>query len=203
MYLSMPLPWWLTLSSFLRVQSYDFRNTTRATSPSHPLLRLPPRPIQVSESSATYVGIAHSSRGPMLSPQEAAVLADPFAALIPNRAFSMATVQGYGYIPQTCPYDAVDDVEAWVERKKPEQKPEACSDAPSSGADGAPASSSGTEARTEEPWSGVGNVSLNLKLLQDGRTLVTIQGSSTSPPYVGITSDCTASRKLRIFTHSI
>ncbi len=130
-----------------------------STSESSPSPSTPPTPPSTSSSSdselsATYVGIAHSSRGPTLSPKKAAELADRFAALVPNRAFSMATLQGYLMTYKTRPYDAVDDVEAWVEKKKREQKAGARSDAPSSGADDASASSSGssrTEAKSEEP----------------------------------------------------
>ncbi|KAI0694551.1 P-loop containing nucleoside triphosphate hydrolase protein [Cerioporus squamosus] len=115
----------------------------------------PPSPpstssLSESESSATYVGIAHSSRGPRLSPKKAAELADRFATLVPNRAFSMATLQGYLMTYKTRPYDAVDDVEAWVEKKRREQKAGARSDAPPSGADDTPLSS-GKRASTDKP----------------------------------------------------
>ena len=92
------------------------------------------------ESSAAFVGIAHSCRGPRLSPKKAAELADRFAELVPNRAFSMATLQGYLMTYKTRPYDAVDDVVGWVEKKKREHKVGARSDAPPSGANDASAS---------------------------------------------------------------
>lgn len=69
------------------------------------------------ESSAVYVGQAHTARAPKLSRRKAAELADAFAAAIPNRAFSMATLQGYLMAYKTRPYDAVSAAPAWVERK--------------------------------------------------------------------------------------
>ncbi|OJT06701.1 hypothetical protein TRAPUB_2451 [Trametes pubescens] len=69
------------------------------------------------ESSTVYVGQAHTARAPKLSRRKAAELADAFAAAIPNRAFSMATLQGYLMAYKTRPYDAVSEAGAWVERK--------------------------------------------------------------------------------------
>ncbi|RPD59009.1 P-loop containing nucleoside triphosphate hydrolase protein [Lentinus tigrinus ALCF2SS1-7] len=126
-------------------------SATPATSPSPSAPSSSPSTSSSdSESSATYVGITHSSRGPKLSPKKAAELADRFAALVPNRAFSMATLQGYLMTYKTRPYDAVDDVSAWVEKKKREQKAGARSDAPPSGSsDGTSASSGSSSAPAE------------------------------------------------------
>ncbi|OSD04832.1 P-loop containing nucleoside triphosphate hydrolase protein [Trametes coccinea BRFM310] len=77
------------------------------------------------ESSTVYVGMAHTVRAPKLSPRKAAELADSFASAIPNRAFSMATLQGYLMAYKTRPYDAVADAPAWVERKLQEKKAKA------------------------------------------------------------------------------
>lgn len=125
----------------------DSSSSTPAASPSPSSPSPSPSPSPSasssdSDSSATYIGITHSSRGPRLSPKKAAELADRFAALVPNRAFSMATLQGYLMTYKTRPYDAVDDVAAWVEKKKREQKSGARSDAPPTAADETPASAS-------------------------------------------------------------
>ncbi|KAL1941226.1 hypothetical protein VTO73DRAFT_7438 [Trametes versicolor] len=69
------------------------------------------------DSSTVYVGQAHTARAPKLSRRKAAELADAFAAAIPNRAFSMATLQGYLMAYKTRPYDAVSEAPTWVERK--------------------------------------------------------------------------------------
>ena len=66
---------------------------------------------------------------------EVGKLADAFAAAIPERALSMATLQGYLMTYKTRPYDAVDDIPGWVERKLREKKSGTRSDAPPSGAD--------------------------------------------------------------------
>ncbi|KAI9062490.1 P-loop containing nucleoside triphosphate hydrolase protein [Trametes sanguinea] len=79
----------------------------------------------VHESPTVYVGMAHTIRAPKLSPRKAAELADSFASAIPNRAFSMATLQGYLMAYKTRPYDAVADAPAWVERKLQEKKAKA------------------------------------------------------------------------------
>ncbi|KAI0372629.1 P-loop containing nucleoside triphosphate hydrolase protein [Pilatotrama ljubarskyi] len=82
--------------------------------------RAPSAPGSSAESdssSAVYVGMAHTARAPKLSRRKAAELADRFAAAIPNRSFSMATLQGYLMAYKTRPYDAVSEAPAWVERK--------------------------------------------------------------------------------------
>ncbi|KAI0349567.1 P-loop containing nucleoside triphosphate hydrolase protein [Trametes cingulata] len=73
------------------------------------------------DSSTNYVGVAHTTRAPKLSRRKAAELADRFAATIPNRSFSMATLQGYLMAYKTRPYDAVNEAPAWVERKLQEK----------------------------------------------------------------------------------
>ncbi|CDO69341.1 hypothetical protein BN946_scf184746.g22 [Trametes cinnabarina] len=74
------------------------------------------------ESTAVYVGMTHTVRAPKLSRRKAAELADRFASAVPNRTFSMATLQGYLMAYKTRPYDAVADAPAWVERKLQEKK---------------------------------------------------------------------------------
>ncbi|KAI8985569.1 P-loop containing nucleoside triphosphate hydrolase protein [Trametes punicea] len=93
-------------------------------------------------STAVYVGgMAHTVRAPKLSQRQAAELADRFAAAIPNRTFSMATLQGYLMAYKTRPYDAVADAPAWVASKLQENK------ARRSGSGHAPGGSPGSEAR--------------------------------------------------------
>ncbi|KAI1791777.1 P-loop containing nucleoside triphosphate hydrolase protein [Ganoderma leucocontextum] len=80
--------------------------------------------------AATFVGLSHSVRAPKLSRKKAAELADRFAAAIPHRAFSMATLQGYLMTYKTRPYEAVEDLPAWIEKRRLENKAGARSDTP-------------------------------------------------------------------------
>ena len=62
----------------------------------------------------------HQSR---LSRAEALALASAFAAAIPPRTFSMATLQGYLMTYKVRPHAAVADAPAWVSRKTRERDP--------------------------------------------------------------------------------
>ena len=101
-----------------------------------------PSDLTSCDLQATLVPIPAAMRGPTLSPRKAAELGDRFAALVPNRAFSMATLQGYLMTYKSRPYDAVENLPAWVERKLEEKKVGTRSDGPLSGADETPASAS-------------------------------------------------------------
>ncbi|KAH9967184.1 P-loop containing nucleoside triphosphate hydrolase protein [Russula dissimulans] len=74
-----------------------------------------------------YNGVAHSSRAPKLSKGKIALLAEQFAARIPERELSMASLQGYLMSYKTRPFQAVDDIERWVEirQERQERKAEA------------------------------------------------------------------------------
>nr|VWO95072.1 AAA domain-containing protein [Ganoderma boninense] len=74
------------------------------------------------DSDGSYVGLAHSVRAPKLSRKKAAELADRFAAAVPHRAFSMATLQGYLMTYKTRPYEAVEDLPAWIAKRLLEKK---------------------------------------------------------------------------------
>jgi chaperone BCS1 len=62
-----------------------------------------------------YNGTTHSARAPKLSKKKIEQLAEQFAARIPERELSMASLQGYLMSYKTRPFQAVDDVERWVE----------------------------------------------------------------------------------------
>ncbi|KAI0794435.1 P-loop containing nucleoside triphosphate hydrolase protein [Fomes fomentarius] len=118
---------------------YGSRTPSPSATPTPPTPASSTPPLSTSSFSsadsepdalATYIGIAHSARAPKLSRRKAAELADQFAALIPDRAFSMATLQGYLMTCKTCPYDAVEQLPAWVGRKMMEKKAGARSDGP-------------------------------------------------------------------------
>jgi chaperone BCS1 len=63
----------------------------------------------------TYNGTTHSARAPKLSKKKIEHLAEQFALRIPERELSMASLQGYLMSYKTRPFQAVDDVERWVE----------------------------------------------------------------------------------------
>ncbi|KAI0305836.1 P-loop containing nucleoside triphosphate hydrolase protein [Multifurca ochricompacta] len=61
-----------------------------------------------------YNGTAHSARPPKLSKRKVERLAEQFAERIPEREFSMASLQGYLMAYKVRPFQAVDDVERWA-----------------------------------------------------------------------------------------
>ena len=106
-----------------------------ASAPSTPPPSTPPTDTgsdagEITSAGATYVGIAHSLRAPKLSRRQAAELADAFAAAIPHRAFSMATLQGYLMTYKTRPHEALAAAPAWVAKKARESKAGKREDAP-------------------------------------------------------------------------
>ena len=68
-----------------------------------------------ADEPPTYNGTTHSERAPKLSKKKIERLAERFAARIPERELSMASLQGYLMSYKTRPFQAVDDVDHWVE----------------------------------------------------------------------------------------
>ncbi|KAF8498574.1 P-loop containing nucleoside triphosphate hydrolase protein [Russula emetica] len=68
-----------------------------------------------TDEPPTYNGTTHSERAPKLSKKKIERLAEQFAARIPERELSMASLQGYLMSYKTRPLQAVDDVDRWVE----------------------------------------------------------------------------------------
>jgi len=68
----------------------------------------------VRDAPPKYSGTAHSTRAPRLSRKKIEHLAEQFASLIPEREFSMASLQGYLMSYKTRAFQAVDDVEQWI-----------------------------------------------------------------------------------------
>ena len=69
----------------------------------------------ISDEPPKYNCTTHSARAPKLSKKKVEQLADQFAARMPEREFSMASLQGYLMSYKIRPFQAVDDVERWVE----------------------------------------------------------------------------------------
>ena len=70
----------------------------------------PDEPLKYSGTLAAY-----PVRAPKLSKKKVEWLAEQFGARIPEREFSMASLQGYLMSYKTRPFRAVDDIERWVE----------------------------------------------------------------------------------------
>ncbi|KDQ26599.1 hypothetical protein PLEOSDRAFT_1105500 [Pleurotus ostreatus PC15] len=60
----------------------------------------------------------HRRRAPKLEREQIGRLAHAFADAVPEREFSMASLQGYLMVYKTRPFDAVKDVRAWVEKER-------------------------------------------------------------------------------------
>ncbi|KAH9022472.1 P-loop containing nucleoside triphosphate hydrolase protein [Lactarius pseudohatsudake] len=73
----------------------------------------PPKSI-VQDAPPIYSGAAHSTSAPKLSRKRVEHLAARFASQIPEREFSMASLQGYLMSYKVRPFQAVDDVEQWI-----------------------------------------------------------------------------------------
>lgn len=76
----------------------------------------PTAPASVAhEAPPNCSGTTHSTRAPKLSKKRIEHLAERFASRIPEREFSMASLQGYLMSYKTRPFQAVDDIEQWIE----------------------------------------------------------------------------------------
>ncbi|OBZ74176.1 putative mitochondrial chaperone BCS1-B [Grifola frondosa] len=82
----------------------------------------PPSTVNIEKSAQLFSGVSHGARSPLLSRKKATELAMRFAEAIPNREFSMASLQGYLMTYKTRPYDAVNNASAWVEKKRAEKQ---------------------------------------------------------------------------------
>ena len=69
----------------------------------------------IGDEPPKYNGITHLARAPKLSKKRIERLAEEFATRIPERVLSMASLQGYLMSYKIRPFQAVDDVERWVE----------------------------------------------------------------------------------------
>ena len=76
-----------------------------------------PAPSLYSERS-TVVGRSHRDRAPKLSHSKIRSLAKQFSDIIPDREFSMASLQGYLMTYKTRPFDAVKDASGWVMKER-------------------------------------------------------------------------------------
>lgn len=94
-------------------------------SPVQKLLSLPDAAATASTYSPTgvdYVRPHNRTKPPRLSRSQVDKLAAAFSDALPERVFSMASLQGYLMMYKTRPVDAVNDFAAWIERESREKE---------------------------------------------------------------------------------
>ncbi|TFY80017.1 hypothetical protein EWM64_g3994 [Hericium alpestre] len=79
-------------------------------------------PAEKTDDVPNYSGLTHAARAPTLSKEQIENLAQRFADAIPEREFSMATLQGYLMSYKVRPVQAVEDVARWIVDKEEEGK---------------------------------------------------------------------------------
>ncbi|KAI0272544.1 P-loop containing nucleoside triphosphate hydrolase protein [Gloeopeniophorella convolvens] len=69
------------------------------------------------DAAPNYSGLTHSARAPKLSKKRIEQLATQFAERLPEREFSMASLQGYLMSYKIRPLEAIEDIERWIQDK--------------------------------------------------------------------------------------
>lgn len=77
--------------------------------------------VVADEPAQSYIGSKHASKIPQLSSQQVFTLADLFADAIPEREFSMASLQGYLMSFKVRPVEAAEGAAAWVAKERAEK----------------------------------------------------------------------------------
>lgn len=80
-------------------------------------------PVSASDNSEKplFVGRSHLSRAPQLPLATIKSMGQQFASKLPEREFSMASLQGYLMAYKTRPVEAIEDIEKWVEKERKEK----------------------------------------------------------------------------------
>ncbi|TBU36872.1 P-loop containing nucleoside triphosphate hydrolase protein [Dichomitus squalens] len=99
----------------------DSGYNSRSASPARASAADPQSSAMPEGVKSVYAGVTHAKGTYSLSPEKAKALAERFAAIIPPRTFSMATLQGYLMAYKVRPYAAVLEAPAWVEKKQKEK----------------------------------------------------------------------------------
>ncbi|PCH36314.1 nucleoside triphosphate hydrolase protein [Wolfiporia cocos MD-104 SS10] len=107
-------------------KSDDSGYASRDPSPERALSEAAPDTIDGStgatiSTSGAFVSVRSSPRGITLSGKKICELAAQFAAAIPEREISMASLQGYLMMYKVRPLDAIVDAPEWVERERAEK----------------------------------------------------------------------------------
>ncbi|KIK01466.1 hypothetical protein K443DRAFT_564872 [Laccaria amethystina LaAM-08-1] len=76
--------------------------------------------LPLVDEETRIIGTSHRARVPKLSSSQVSKLAARFAEAIPEREFSMASLQGYLMAYKIRPYEAVSEAPAWVEKERAE-----------------------------------------------------------------------------------
>lgn len=74
------------------------------------------------EETLPFIGTSHGVKGPSLSSKQAKVLAQQFGEVIPQREFSMASLQGYLMSYKARPFEAVAFAGKWVHDQRLKKK---------------------------------------------------------------------------------
>ena len=106
-----------------------YRPESEKEDPVRPIDDNAPRFVSLSEKDSSSTpkpasfsgGHFHGSRILKLSRAEVDVLAARFADVIPEREFSMASLQGYLMTYKIRPEEAIEDVPAWIEKERAEK----------------------------------------------------------------------------------
>lgn len=102
-------------SGYASVENLDNLETSSEVSD-------PPSPIAhsvpLSSERSTFIGRSHRDRAPKLSRSKITSLANQFSDTIPDREFSMASLQGYLMAYKTRPFNAVKDASGWVTKER-------------------------------------------------------------------------------------
>lgn len=103
-------------SGYASVENLDNLETSSEVSDA-------PSPIALSvllspSERSTFIGRSHRDRAPKLSRSKITSLANQFSDAIPDREFSMASLQGYLMAYKTRPFDAVKDASGWVTKER-------------------------------------------------------------------------------------
>lgn len=104
-------------------------NSPNTSTPEKNLIDLAPIDEKCETGLATekdtlplvYIGSSHRARAPKLTRGQVSDLASTFASSIPDREFSMASLQGYLMAYKSRPYEAAKETTIWVEKERAEK----------------------------------------------------------------------------------
>jgi chaperone BCS1 len=96
-------------------------DTTTTANSTHASSIEPGSTMSSKEATTSRVDVSGPPQPPKLSQKKLTALAANFAHAIPDREFSMASVQGHLMKYKTRPEDAVDDAPDWVARERAAQ----------------------------------------------------------------------------------
>lgn len=101
---------------------YDSSSEKSASDPPTPITAvssaLETLPTSLLPDSSFVLGAMHKGQVPKLLRSQAEALATQFADAVPEKEFSMASLQGYLMTYKTRPFEAVNDASEWVMKQR-------------------------------------------------------------------------------------